>query len=209
MQKTLEKFFTNDGLFLVTTLICVISNVISVLYGSTFDFDAYMLQQYVWIILECACIFGLYVSYIKHAKNIMKCLMGALLMELILDATYELGFSIFGNVYFCLMLALAINHIVINGDHYASNGKVYINQIIALLLIANYTIWCISDIKYCVEDFDIYFLLIDWLCFGSTIVSILYIESRLDKFRNERQDAGWTAEKGYPEDYDRKKNYGK
>jgi len=33
------------------------------------------------------------------------------------------------------------------------------------------------------------------------------VESRLDAYRLDRETAGWSEEKGYPEGYDRTKNY--
>jgi len=168
------------------------------------------------------CLIYLYVSFKRHNKNVQKGLLGAVLMwylydevgfvvdGIILDAeVFKVYNSFSGIVYIVLSLLCAIlfaglfvNHFIINSDHHSRPVNIFINQLL-IILIALFSIISIP--------FQIHVLTghgweiaeaVTWHTgLAALVVLIASYETRLDAYRIDREEAGWTEEKGYPEGY--------
>ena len=202
----LKKIFTNDKAFRIFTWFCVIANV-----GLAALIFFHAMEEYTSIsyslqcCIEAVCAFFLYQSYMHHDKNVMKGLLGSFVtINLFISVTYldltldtvDLVISI---TVIILSAILAANHFLINWNHYASPKKVKRNQAIAIILILiNGISWIIlptMTYQYAVN------MILDVFTYTGKMLMIIYIESKLDEFRLDREAAGWTEESGYPESY--------
>ena len=198
----MKKLFTNDKFFLAMTLCAVIGE----LFIACYDIFAlhHAIQSELVLILRVACVVVLYISYKKHMKNVMKGMMGALLMAQVITAVLYLSDMqpamdrICVPIFVVLSVLLFINHFIINADRSASPAMITISQIILVLLTINNTVWDIAWFMF--DDFFIVYFL-DFIGFAGMISAVVCVESRLDAYRLDREAAGWTEEKGYPEGY--------
>jgi len=161
-----------------------------------------------WILLlRVCCVIALYISYRKHSKNVMKGMMGALLMGQLISAILFLSDPqtalelILVYAYLVLSLLLFINHFTINANRQASPNMVLFNQII-LILIAIVSI--VGNVLW-IENYSSLLISIALIVEIPGIIgmnaSIVCVESRLDAYRQDREAAGWTEEAGYPKGY--------
>ncbi len=206
MQKKLKSFFLNDDLFLWLT---VANMFICALYALFCFIPGFACSDFVlgiMILIIAVCVMALYASYRGHNKNVMKGLMGALLMAMLMMSVQRLKTDpLFGTVQTLLVAALMAEHFSINGRHQQSPKGVHANQVLAILIVVNAVVWNIVR----PTTINAVFSILEIVVACSTVGSVVCIESKLDSFRAERENAGWTEEKGYPEEYDRTKNYGK
>ncbi len=200
----MKKLFTNDKFFLAMTLCAVVASALNVLLG-----------LFVWglgladccsVLICFGCVVVLYSSYKKHSKNVMKGMMGALLMNLLLGSITN--FSIFGQEETAFLVSslilnvvLFVNHFIINSDHHSSPCMVKMNQIIAGLNVLFYIIWNAFSICFEPSALNVIASVLNALGMCGLVISIVCVESRLDAYRLDREAAGWTEEKGYPENY--------
>jgi len=201
----MKKLFTNDKFFLAMTVTGFIGLIMSVILG--FVLYPGMFSAWILNIALALCHLFLYASYKKHSKNVMKGLMGAVLFgaliytadsflwnESVLDYTCSV-------LNFVMAIGLFITHFCINSKHHSKPGLIKLNQIIIIILTVVTIIW---NIDWIIEYDDITVklfclaLMIGWPCIMATTVCI---ESRLDAYRLDREKAGWTEEKSYPEGY--------
>jgi len=201
-----EKIFTNDKFFLAMTTLGVIGTVLSTVYYSVPTWDDFDLTSAIFLLFEAVCLISLYISYQKHSKNVMKGMIGALLSAMLLDSVCWLDTD-FGldTVFSCVLIVLNIilfsNHFIINKEHHSKPLNIHINQFLVLIIGAVYIIWdVIWAINY-PDGANIFGAIVECVhCIGVT-VTVVCVESRLDAYRLDREAAGWTEEKGYPEGY--------
>jgi len=215
----MKKFFTNDKVF---SLVAIGGFVCSLLYSiGCFAFWSDILASTyasaaILMVINGVAVLSLYISYKKHAKNVMKGLIGVLLYGnfatvCTITFPYTNTFTIDIVCSFALLaltFAILVNHFIINSDHKSRKNNVLLNQILAILIVIVAIIWPISWIQY-LEGAAIIFQFITSLGIICIVGTIVCVESRLDAYRIDREAAGWTQEAGYPEGYvhqkDRKK----
>jgi len=201
----MKKLFTSDKFFLAMVLCAVIGEGVYVLI-SIFAWN-YAIQSQIVLLLRLLCVLTLYISYKLHSKNVMKGMMGALLMAQTITAILCISESQLSVEYFCypifavLSALLFINHFIINSDRKANPFMITLNQIILVLLFINNAIMGIAWIIIVPEPILIIASIFDKIGFLGMIAVVVCVESRLDAYRLDREAAGWTEEKGYPEGY--------
>lgn len=202
----MKKLFTNDQFFLSAVICSVLGNLVCMITAYLLFGGDYVFSQ-LPLLIETLCIIFLYSSYKKHSKNVMKGLMGAVLMGQLLSAISILSVlilpveSIIVGVYLVLSVLFFISHFIINSDHHSKPGFITLNQILCLICAIDIIVWAVLWI---LEDQS----LLSVICSVATMVfciataaSIVCVESRLDAYRLDREAAGWTEEAGYPEGY--------
>ena len=214
----MKQLFKSDKFFFAMTLTAVIGELAFCL--ASIIIWKFPLAYEASMLLRICCVIGLYISYRLHSKNVMKCLMGALLMAQVIaalstltDEALQLPIAgICYPIFAILSLLLFINHLIINSDHHSNPAMISLNQIVVLLLIINNTVLSLGMIKYGAPFssadptsaqfiFHVICLIIDVIGFIGMTTIVVCIESRLDAYRIDRENAGWTEEKGYPKGY--------
>lgn len=195
-----------DKFFLSTVVISLIGTAIYVGDGLLM-WEAYLISAIISI-LNTICVLVLFTSYKKHQKNVMKGMMGSLLMGLITHGVAILipfdpetpAYNILAIINLFILVGLALNHYIINTEHYSNPAGVYLNQI---LVVAEVLTFICAGIA-CLPGYDVYSIVhligMIMLVVGNMSV-IVCIETRLDAYRIDREKAGWTEEKGYPKGY--------
>jgi len=204
----MKKLFENDTFFAITTVIAA--------FGLMFFGGYYLTQdaalQTNGITYMCCAVFiiTLFISYKKHAKNVMKGMMGAMLASMVISA-FVMSVSMETAaekacipIYIFIALGLFINHFMINESRNPSPSKVRFNQVLVLLLAVDLIVLSIASISGQTGG-GVVACIINIFAYPCMAASIVCVESRLDAYRIDREAAGWTAEKGYPEGYQRKK----
>ena len=203
----LKQFFQNTNNmrnFAITALVAgIVCGVVFYLITGVPD-----VQQPIYIIQGILALF-IYRAYAKHDKNVMKGLLGALLMELILnELCYIFGFlrvkiveefemsTVLGvifvvieAVFFTLQVILFINHFVINSDHHSSPAKVRFNQKILFCLMATIVAQEAFSIAT-LSSYTAYTILQQILWFileSSTYGFIICVESKIDEYKALRE----------------------
>ena len=226
MQKSLKKLFESNSFFAASAIISfvifmldLIAKAVSgIASGSLFSVGY---ADSMIVLLIPFTIAGLYISYRLHMKNLMKGLLGVLLVCTLLNTLSNLeshvlagesGGIIVLRCLLCLLtLVFLVNHFIINSDRYPRPHNVMVNQIAVSLIF-------VLELVLMIRAFAVNIGLTGAVVFGY-IASFLgvtlmlafmcCIETKLDAYRIRRTDAGWTEETGYPEGYDRTANYGK
>jgi len=210
MQNVIKRFFTKDFTFTLCTWVAVLANMIMSIFSffpqseGLVDFS-YLVQ----CIVEGVCLFFIYTSYKKHQKNMTKGLLGFLLAINLLN-TIEFSQLLDGTVldYFMegitliVTVILTVNHFVINRTHKSSPMNVYINQISAgVLILISGIVWSVLGLLQNPNGVVAFTNIMSLFGYSGKIAAIVCVESRLDAYRLDREAAGWTEEKGYPEGY--------
>jgi len=203
----MKKLFTNDKFFLVTVLTGVIGRILHAI-GLLIFWPDYAISG-VGSLIGCLCMAVLYVSYKKHSKNVMKGLMGAVLMSSLLYAVsmvpvsekYIVADRVCTYINLALVAFLFVNHYIINSDRHSRSANIMMNKLCVFVLAINSVIWCLVWVTYPIYFWNVAFQLMDAIAAPCLLVSIISIESRLDAYKLDREAAGWTEEKGYPEGY--------
>jgi len=208
----LKKLFTNDKFFSTVSVIGFIGAIIysigCFLFWTDILFSSYI-SAAIYMLINGVLVLILYISYKKHLKNLMKGVVGALLMgefATVCTLTFPIidtfPLDIICNfILLALTLVLLINHFIINTDHHSNKTNVSINQWCSVLIAADAVVWSIAWIPHLDSSVAIVFQLITSIASISTMASVVCVESRLDAYRLDREAAGWTEEKGYPEGY--------
>jgi len=208
----MKKVFSNDGVFAATAYISWICLLISAViliacYIMTKKIDN--LQSVISNLLFATSTICLYVSYKRHSKNVMKGMMGALLGFLVMDALEQLLFVDLSNtfqiiiqiVYLVLTIALFSIHFLINSKHTPSEGKTKLFRLITVMIVIIQIIWAVQLIKLYSILLGAVIVIVLVAGYISMVLVINCVETRLDIYRQDRSEAGWTEEKGYPEGY--------
>jgi len=206
----MKKLFTNDTFFLTVTIL----SIVGLLPYAVDSFGGYiasgstrLLTMALTLVVCCTCILTLYLSYVSHNKNIMKPMMGALMMALLMDSFSYISSDmpvdrILTPIYVVLSLALFINHMVINGTRRSRPTAIALNRIIVLALVLLQTVWtCVALATFISGTWHVIGNIAYIFGYPCMAASIVCIESRLDAYRLDREAAGWTEEKGYPDGY--------
>jgi len=204
MKEALKKFFTNDKAFIA----CVVVGTAGfTLYSfiQMFYYPEYYTSS-INRILRAACLLVMYISYRKHEKNVMKGLIGALLgSQVIMSIPETLSLhsfrTVFKLIFLGLSFALFINHFLINRNRKARPVQIFLNQLFALLLALDTTVWTIYGLYDSIDAIDVASEFISLIGNIGFYFSIICVESRLDLYRQNREEAGWTEEEGYPKGY--------
>ncbi len=194
----MKKVFTNDRFFLAVTLCAVIGCAAYLLSLLSLSLTDYFVTQ-IPTLIRALCVIFLYSSYKKHSKNVMKGLMGALLMvQLItaistLSALYQPGEGIFAGIYLAVSLLLFINHFIINSDHHSKPGMIKLNQYLCVAYLLDIVAWNILWIVADQSVLNIICCFFDVIYIVGMASSIVCVESRLDAYRIEREAKGYVA----------------
>jgi len=202
----MKKLFTSDKFFLAMTLCGSVGPVAYlVVAGCLLGFGYVMTRLPLFI--EALCVVFLYSSYKKHSKNVMKGLMGALLMTMLLaaincfSALYSPAEYVFASIYLGVTAILFVSHYIINSDHHSKPGYIKLNQALCIVYALNILAWDSVGLFTSGNLLMIIGCLINIVSCVGVMASVVCVESRLDAYRLEREAAGWTEEKGYPENY--------
>jgi len=203
----MKKLFTNDKFFLTTVLMSVIGTIAFTIYC----LSNYPEYSYIAVIMvfNAMSTIALYISYKRHSKNVMKGLVGFILMGLLaltitcvfpLEPEQKL-YTVLSLANLVVVIALCVNHFVINADHHSRSANVCLNQVLLfgtfVLFVAIAGAWIIGATGFFAV---LYMIGIPVGSFGVT-AAIVCVESRLDAYRIDREAAGWTEETGYPAGY--------
>lgn len=207
----MKKFFTNDKVFLVAAIggfVCsLLYSVGCFVFWSDILTSTYASAAILMVINGIATL-CLYISYKKHAKNVMKGLIGALLyggFATVCTITFPIT-KMFTTDIVCAFILLAltfvilVNHFIINSDHKSRKANISVNQWCTKLIVIDAAVWAISWIPY-LEGIAILFQFITAIGIACIVGTIVCVESRLDAYRLDREAAGWNEEEGYPEGY--------
>jgi len=198
-------FFTNDKFFAFTTWFAVLAIIPYVLVVSLLYTDQFIIFENCIRLINVLCLAVTYISYKKHNKNVMKGMMGAVMITLVLIGLTSFfineNYKIESGISIALAIALFINHFIINSDRQARPANVLINQILVLVLAIVAIVSFVSLVPTCINTADAIVTIL--AAFGQpfSMISIICIEARLDAYRSNREEAGWTEEKGYPKNY--------
>jgi len=201
----MKKLFTNDKFFGAVVVLAIICTVL---------YSAYLLAKLPGMFLcvvsdfvKGVCIAVLFISYQNHSKNVMKGMMGALLMQMF--TTFLLGIGVYDStflnvltiIHVVVIALLLINHFVINSSRNASPAAILLNQLFCILYAVIIT--CIMVYFFIIDEsvLDKLSDVLNAVAAICTAAAIVCVESRLDAYRIDREAAGWTEEKGYPEGY--------
>ncbi len=201
----MKKLFTNDKFFLAMVLCAVVCELAYALCNITLG--DYAVQSQLVLLFRILCVLVLYSSYKKHSKNVMKGMMGSLLAAqlitavLLLPEIYVPIDKVCGPLFALLSALLFISHYLINSEHHSSPAWVRFNQILVLLLFLNNAVWAVVWLILDPVPIHIVLGIADIIGFLGMVAVVVCIESRLDAYRLDREAAGWTEEKGYPEGY--------
>ena len=213
----LSTIFKNDKLFKISVIISVICTVI---YIVSFFFWSWNsgLADLPWLFPDIAlgvCSVVLYVSYRRHNKNLMKVIIGFVFGVILMDHIQYLGyyisvddaFYIFSIFNIVCTAVIIINHCIQNSNRKSNSVSVTANQVVLLLNAFGYVVGYILYMTVPSADFinptaaDYISTIADGIIFILTFVIIICVESRLDAYKVDREDAGWTEEEGYPNGY--------
>jgi len=202
MKTFFKNLFTNDLFF---DIICLLSSIGIVVSAAALYLFGGSLQELVLNIILMICLIGLYVSYVNHQKNVMKGLLGSLLMALLIDAILACigtkGFElVVGIVMAYLLFFINVNHFIINDTHKSSPDKIYHSQVACLIVLIVTIIICALSNSVATSTAQKAFIVLYSICYYLAIVAVVCVESKLDSFRIRREAFGWSEEEGYPEE---------
>ncbi len=205
MEQILKPEKKQGSILLSTVLFIVFQLTALLFYFVSGNFDLEWLSE--CILLAIICI-GLYISYNRHAKNVMKPLVGGALMWMLF---YEMKYAMYYIQYlpemdswgyntpalkfFCIIqvavfvviAVINVIHYLINSTHHSSPGKIKANKALFFIFIILLLVQCICEIfigtGVYFELCDIFGILADvfFLC------NIIIIEGSLDEFRIHRE----------------------
>ena len=204
MKQTFYKFISSRIVFFVITTLTVIT-------GISAGICCFVNQNFTDIFVPFAAILIglLYCSYASHNKNLMKALLGAVLMWIFAE---ELSFSVkaiwewreefsvaYGSLYatfrlirgmgvLCTLLMLFL-HFLINGDRLCRPMELKVNRLLTCLLIFIYIedvllTQYIAHLMTVQTGFVLTFKVFALLC-------VLWVELRLDESRQLREQQGF------------------
>jgi len=208
----MKKLFSNDVFFAVTAYIswiCLLLSAVLLLFSYIFTTSIDSLQSVISNLLFATSTICLYVSYRSHSKNVMKGMMGALLGFVVMDALEQLLFldpsQIFQSgvqlIYLVLAIALFAVHFLINMKHTPSTGKTAVFRIITVLMVIIQILWAVELVMQNSKALGTVIAILMEAGYICMILLINCVETRLDIYRQDRSEAGWTEEMGYPEGY--------
>lgn len=160
----------------------------------------------------------LYRSYSRHQKNMMKGLMGAALLwvlaeeagylEQVLESNRDYYFAVHSGhiglyvalkaVSVTVFAGIFILHFIISADRKSSPKLIRLNRSLFFVLFGLYALDAVFNVLSNNFNTGAFILILFKLCL---VILVLCIESSMDEFRLDREAAGWTEEKGYPEGY--------
>jgi len=193
-----KKLFTNDKFFLAMTVLGVLGLIVADILLSI-NYPGSM-TSIITRFIAALCLIFLRSSYVKHSKNVMKGLMGALLMAGLLHSLSLTGSifltidKVFVPIIILLSAVLFISHFIINSDHHSKPGYIRLNQVLCALLAVAFLVWNIG--WACVSENAVDALASIALALGriGMYAAVVCVESRLDAYRIEREANGYKAE---------------
>ena len=212
----LNGVFTNDKLFKASTIICAICTAIYIACFFSWSWNS-GLADLPWLFIDVitgVCAIVLYVSYRRHNKNLMKGITGFLLASILMDDVQSMvyylsindAFSVFSIFYVVCAIIIVINHFIQSSSRKSNSVSVTVNQIVLLLdvlaVIVGYIFYMAASADFINPSVVDYISTIaEGFNFVFICTIIICVESRLDSYRIDRENAGWTEEEGYPEGY--------
>jgi len=203
----MKKVFTNDKFFLATVVMSVIGTIAFSVYCLS-EFPQYSYMAVIMAFNAVSAV-ALYASYKNYSKNMMKGLIGFLLMGLLsLTVTSvfplepkQLLYTVLSLVNLLVAAALCVNHFIISSDHHSRSSNIRMNQVLLFVMFVLFVALAATWIKGATGSVAVLYMIgIPVGAFGVT-AEIVCVESRLDAYRLDREAAGWTEESGYPEGY--------
>jgi len=221
MNKMIESFarFFAKGSTMRTSFIFAV-----ILFGANVVLKLFipLISLCICDIVFLLCLIFLQVSFNNHNKNVQKGLIGAVLMWYLYDqVNYVVGNIIFnadmlkqydtpsGKTYLVLSVICAIlfaglfiNHFIINSDHHSRPVNVFINQILIVLIAIISVVSIPFQLSVIAGQGLSIAEAVTWHTgLAALVILIGSYEALLDAYRINREAAGWTQEKGYPEGY--------
>lgn len=197
----MKRFFLSEFTFKLFTILGAVLLLPSAIWGIVYN-----ASQGIFIVilmLSISLVFT-YRSYVRHEKNVMKCLIGMVLTCVFIDDFLSLCYIfndagsfdiIIESLHILADVLLIINHLIINSDHHSSPKHVKFSQ---YLVGVELVLSIIGSVPYFTNivnnSFDVVMLICDTLGFVSIYIVIVCIESRLDAYRIDRELFGWEPE---------------
>ena len=151
------------------------------------------------------------ISYIKHDKNVMKGMIGAVLATTFFsDLPYvfdmfesrEYYFETIGGIWtvyeimeiliIAAYVLIFVTHFLINSEHKSNPGKILFNQIVLMLVPLFYIIQVIVSIIIGRNAMFLAGKICNFLANVCILNMVVCIESKLDAYRIAREANGWT-----------------
>jgi len=200
----MKKLFLNKKFFLVCVILAVVGQVYRAIQQMSIPEPN--LSVTLCMLAFGICEIVLYSSFKNHEKNLMKGIMGALLMGHFVLGTTWLGAGsavdvVFGLIYIVVVACILINHFMIAADRHSMIASIKLNQVLVIIGFVCVFAW---DVVGCCAAFSagaVVDYLLDIVALFGVFASIVCVETMLDSFKSDREAAGWTEEKGYPEGY--------
>ena len=204
----MKKLFTSNVFFVLTVVLSVLC--MAVYFPLTLIASPESYVHAATCLFAAVCCIALYASYLRHNKNVMKGLMGAILTALLFIALPLVKPSFGAGRMLCSVFALALsvclflNHFLINESRASNPFNVGINRVLCLVIAVLLLVFDLCGLPSAESSMEKVALILHGVGFAAIMASIVCVESRLDTYREDRENAGWTEEKGYPKDYKRK-----
>lgn len=199
-----RKFFENIKTLhfsIVASAICCAVNMVCSFFTGNYT-------GAVSLLIVIPCIITLGVSYDRHNKNVMKAMIGAVLMWYVTDiidfdghtvipqavsadGAYHSAngyvFILFEALLVLMFSVLFVNHFVINSDHHSSPANVMANQVIVLVAagVAFMQVFMAFNVIDCAAG--IIGIVCRQLSQVTFLTSIVGVESKLDAYRIQRE----------------------
>jgi len=190
----LRKFFTSNLVFTIATVLAVLFGTVGCYFAHKL-WNEPLVNAFIFILL----IF-LYTSGMNRNKNVMKGLMGALLMACVINAFSYMSTCEIPADYICSVvymdgaLILFINHFLINSKKTSSPSNIRFNQIVVAILAVNVLVWNLSWLSEAESPLEKIALISLTISMPCTYYTVVCVESRLDAYKIEQEQAGCNQE---------------
>ena len=191
--------FFNDIFMLVSMIIAAVASVAQA--AMNYEIRSYF--SAFTFILNTACVIVLYLSYKKHDKNVMKGMMGAILMLMLLRSADNFSRTaleiaepgllriIAMAIPVIIMLAIMINHFIINADRHSKPWNVKVNQILFVILLVVQVLYRMYNVVVSDSMFLRMSYLVSIFTMSSTICLLICIETKMEGYKALREANGW------------------
>jgi len=192
MQKKIKELFEDDRFFAITMWCSILLSIPFVIVVFLSYTDKVILMSAAIRLTTSVCLFVAYYSYRKHSKNIMKGMIGSVLMGymcIIYSSFFAYDDFVITLVIAILMLVFAINHYIINGEHHSNPVGVYISQFLGMFFAIILCLEAALLVPDCVNTGDTIVQLLMCVAQPSAIFCIICIETRIDSYKLKRENA--------------------
>jgi len=199
MQNALKKFFYNEKVLFIMPWVYIVCAMLYCYAGMKCD-ENYETFRLADAMLKGVIALFIVAAYQRHEKNIMKGLLGAVLMDCLLNALYgamhyidiagSAGNVVCSLLYLAGYLLLFTNHFVLAAGHQAKPATVKTNQIATIAIVAVVIVW-----KACGFDFNgsVFYSVFSVVFDAAILGMVISIESKIDAYKTAREANGYVA----------------